>query len=189
MLNKRHSFFKKFILSFIIIYGINMKNKAFPNVHEFNFTSIQGETIKLKDYYGKPILIVNTASLCGFTNQYNDLEELNKKYGKSNLIIIGVPSNDFGSQEYKSNEKVNDFCKTNFNITFLLTEITHIKGKDGHPFFKWASNQSGLLSFPKWNFYKYLINKEGEVHSWYSSVTKPKSKKITNAIDFLISSK
>jgi glutathione peroxidase len=166
-----------------------MQNKAFSNAYDFTFTSIDGNPLNLKDFIGKPILIVNTASLCGFTNQYKDLEDLHQQYKKNELIIIAIPSNDFGSQELTSNEKVKDFCQTNFNITFLLTEITSIKGKNGHPFFKWVESQEGLLSFPKWNFYKYLINKDGELNSWYSSITKPNSEKIKNAIDILISSK
>ena len=112
-----------------------------------------------------------------------------RTHKKKELVIIAIPSNDFGSQELTSNEKVKDFCQTNFNITFLLTEITSIKGKNGHPFFKWVKNQEGLLSFPKWNFYKYLINKDGELNSWHSSITKPNSEKIKKAIDILISSK
>ena len=179
------------VLLFIVLSFFTSKasSKSDQTAFDFYFNSIQEIKYPLNQHKGKVLMIVNVASQCGFTKQYEDLQKLHDEYKDQGLVLIGVPSNDFGSQEYKSNEKVNDFCKTNFNITFLLTEITRIKGKDGHPFFKWASNQSGLLSFPKWNFYKYLINKEGEVHSWYSSVTKPKSKKITNAIDFLISSK
>ena len=179
----------KLFIILIITFGAFMQNKAFSNAYDFTFTYIDGKPFNLKDFIGKPILIVNTASLCGFTNQYKDLEDLHQQYEKKELIIIAIPSNDFGSQELKSNEKVKDFCQTNFNITFLLTEITSIKGKNGHLFFKWVKNQEGLLSFPKWNFYKYFINKDGELHSWYSSITKPNSEKIKKAIDILIAPK
>ena len=179
----------KLLIILIITFGVFMQNKAFSNAYDFTFTSIDGNPLNLKDFIGKPILIVNTASLCGFTSQYKDLEDLHQQYKKKELIIIAIPSNDFGSQELTSNEKVKDFCQTNFNITFLLTEITSIKGKNGHPFFKWVKSQEGLLSFPKWNFYKYLINKDGELNSWYSSITKPNSEKIKKSIDILISSK
>ena len=182
-------FSNKFLIFSLVIYGITMQNKAFSNIYKYNFTSIEGQIIKLEDFKGKPILIVNSASLCGFTNQYEDLEEINIKYKDRGLIVISVPSNDFGSQELSSNKKVNDFCKTNFNTTFLLTEITKIKGNGGHPLFKWVKAEAGLLAFPKWNFYKYLINKDGNLDSWYSSVTKPSSKKIKIAIEKLISSK
>ena len=182
-------FSSKFLILFLAIYGFTMQNEALSNIYKFNFTSIEGQTINLEDFKGKPLLIVNSASLCGFTNQYNDLEELYNKYRKKGLIVISVPSNDFGSQELSSNKKVNDFCKINFNITFLLTEITKIKGSEGHPLFKWVKEEAGLLAFPKWNFYKYLINKEGNLDSWYSSVTKPSSKKIKIAIEKLILSK
>jgi len=179
----------KLFIILIITFGAFMQNKAFSNAYDFSFTSIDGKILNLKDLKGKPILIVNTASLCGFTNQYNDLEDLHQEYKKKELVIIAIPSNDFGAQELSSNEKVKDFCQTSFNVTFLLTEITSIKGKNGHPFFKWIKGQEGLLSFPKWNFYKYLINKDGELSSWYSSITKPNSKKIKRAINILISSK
>ena len=179
----------KFLIILVITFGAFMQNKAYSNAYDFNFTSIDGKTLNLKDFIGKPMLIVNTASLCGFTNQYENLESLHQQYKKKELIIIGIPSNDFGSQELISNKKIKDFCETNFNITFLLTEITNIKGKNGHPFFKWVKSQGGLLSFPKWNFYKYLINKNGELNSWYSSITEPDSNKIKNAINTLILSK
>ena len=115
-------------------------------------------------------MIINTASLCGFTNQYKDIELLYNNHKKDDLIIIGIPSNDFGNQELSSNIEVKEFCTTNFNISFLLTEITKIKGQNGHPFFKWVKEEAGFLAFPKWNFYKYLVNRKGELVSWYLSL-------------------
>ena len=163
-----------------------MPSETKANIYKFNFISINGDVLNLDTFKGKPILIVNTASLCGFTNQYKDLEDLHLKYKSKGLIVIGIPSNDFGSQELETNKKVKEFCETNFDVSFLLTGITKIKGQKGHPFFKWVLNQNGLLSFPKWNFYKYLIDKNGNVHSWYTSMTNPKSKKITLSIEELI---
>lgn len=171
------------LLFFFIIFGALIVNKVNANAYKFNFTSIEGNIINLNDLAGKPILLTNTASLCGFTNQYNELENLYKTYKEKGLSIIAVPSNDFGGQELSSNKEVKEFCKINFNISFTLTEITNIKGKNGHPFFKWIKEDTGFLAFPKWNFYKYLINKKGDLDSWYASTTMPNSKKLIKAID------
>ena len=164
-----------------------MTSEVKANVYQFNFNSIDGKEINLNDFKGKPILIVNTASLCGFTNQYSDIESLHQKYKKDGLIIIGIPSNDFGNQELSSNQEVKEFCTINFDVSFLLTGITNIKGKKGHPFFKWIKKEAGFLAFPKWNFYKYLMNKEGLLVKWFASTTRPNSNKITTEIDKMIS--
>ena len=163
-----------------------MTSDVNANVNQFNFKLIDGKKINLNDFKGKPIFIVNTASLCGFTYQYSDIESLHQKYKKYGLIIIGIPSNDFGNQELSSNQKVKEFCTTNFDVSFLLTEITNIKGEKGHPFFKWIKKEAGFLAFPKWNFYKYLINKDGFLVKWYASTTRPNSNKITLEIDKII---
>ena len=154
-----------------------MNNFAEASLYNFSFNGIDGKKIDLKKFSGKPIIIVNTASFCGYTNQYQQLQNLFEKYKKNDLILIGVPSNDFGNQEFKKNEEVKEFCETKFNISFILTKISKIKGKDGHPFFRWIKDQYGFLSFPKWNFYKYLFNKDGELSAWFTSFTKPNSEK------------
>ena len=166
--------------------GVSMSSNVNANVYQFNFKSIDGKEINLSDFKGKPIFIVNTASLCGFTNQYRDLESLHQKYKKDGLIVIGIPSNDFGNQELSSNKKVKEFCNINFNVSFFLTKITNIKGEIGHPFFKWIKEEAGFLAFPKWNFYKYLINNEGLLVKWYASTTRPRSTKITKEIDKIL---
>ena len=163
--------------------GISMTSEVKASVYQFNFNSIDGKEINLNDFRGKPILIVNTASLCGFTYQYSDIDTLHQQYKKAGLLILGIPSNDFGNQELSSNKKVKEFCNINFNISFSLTEITNVKGESGHPFFKWIKREAGFLAFPKWNFYKYLINKEGLLVKWYASTTRPSSTKITTEID------
>ena len=114
------------------------------------------------------------------------MESLHQKYKKDGLIVLGIPSNDFGNQELSSNQKVKEFCTTNFDVSFLLTEITNIKGEKGHSFFKWIEKEAGFLAFPKWNFYKYLINKEGLFVKWFASTTQPSSNKITKEIDKII---
>ncbi|MDA9973397.1 glutathione peroxidase [Alphaproteobacteria bacterium] len=166
-----------------------MINQVNANVYKFNFTSIDGKIIKLSNFKGKPMIIVNTASLCGFTNQYGDIEQLFQNYADKGLTIIAVPSNDFGNQELSSNKKVQDFCNTNFDTSFILTEITNIKGENGHPFFNWVKKEAGFLAFPKWNFYKYLINREGKLASWYGSVTKPTATKVIRKIEEIVSDK
>ena len=177
----------KILTCAIMIIGILMTSRVNANVYNFSFNSINGKEINLNEFKGKPIFIVNTASLCGFTYQYSDIESLYQRYKKDGLIIIGIPSNDFGNQELSSNQKVKEFCSVNFDISFILTEITSIKGEKGHPFFKWIKKEAGFLAFPKWNFYKYIINKEGMLVKWYSSTTRPNSNKVTQEIEKIIS--
>ena len=157
-------------------------NHANSKIYDLSFISIDGKKISLDKFKNKPLIIVNTASLCGFTNQYEDLENLYNKFKAKGLTIIGIPSNDFGNQELSSNQKVKEFCEIKFNITFPLTAITKVKGRNRHPFFNWIYEKGGTLSTPKWNFYKYLINKDGELSTWFSSVTKPTSGKFLNAL-------
>ena len=163
-----------------------MNNFAQANVYSFSFKGIDGEKIDLKNFKGKPIIIVNTASFCGYTNQYQQLQNLFEKYKKNDLVLIGVPSNDFGNQEFKENKEVKEFCETKFNISFKLTEITKIKNKGGHSFFKWVKTQKGFLSFPKWNFYKYLFNREGKLVAWFSSIKEPNSKIFLKEVENII---
>ena len=146
--------------------------------YDFKINSISGELINLNDYRGKPVLIVNTASYCGFTKQYDDMQELWDKYKDKGLIVLGVPSNSF-NQEKKINNEVKEFCEVNFNVNFPLTEITNVKGDNAHEIYKWAKENHGKSAVPKWNFYKILINKEGKIEDTYASLTKPTSKKIT----------
>ena len=153
--------------------------------YDLKINSISGELINLNDYRGKPVLIVNTASYCGFTKQYDDMQELWDKYKDKGLIVLGVPSNSF-NQEKKVNSEVREFCEVNFNINFPLTEITNVKGDKAHEIYKWAKENYGKSAIPKWNFYKILINKEGKIEDTYASLTKPTSNKITKKIESLL---
>ena len=153
--------------------------------YDFKINSITGDQIDLKDFKGKPILIVNTASYCGFTKQYNDMQELWEKYRERGLIVIGIPSNSF-NQERSDNSAVKEFCEVNFDINFPLTEITDVKGDNAHEIYKWAKENYGKSAVPKWNFYKILINKEGKIEDTYASLTSPTSKKITKKIESLL---
>ena len=153
--------------------------------YDFKINSISGDIIDLNDFKGKPVLVVNTASYCGFTKQYEDMQELWEKYKDKGLIVLGVPSNSF-NQEKKNNSEVKEFCKVNFNINFPLTEITNVKGDNAHEIYKWAKDNYGKSAVPKWNFYKILINKEGKIEDTYASLTNPTSKKIINKIESLL---
>ena len=152
---------------------------------DFKINSITGEIINLKDYQNKLVLVVNTASYCGFTKQYDDLQLLWEKYRSDGLIVLGVPSNSF-NQEKKADTEVKKFCDVNFNIDFPMTTITEVKGDNSHEIFKWAEKNYGKSAIPKWNFHKILINKEGKVEDTYNSFTKPMSKKITSKIESLL---
>ena len=155
---------------------------------DFKIESVSGEIIDFKDYKNKAILLVNTASYCGFTNQYEDLQNIWEKYKSEGLIVLGVPSNSF-NQEKKSNNEVKDFCEVNFNINFPLTTITNVKGDNAHEIFKWAKENYGKSAVPKWNFHKILINKEGKIQNTFNSFTKPTSSKIILEIEKVLKTK
>ena len=152
---------------------------------DLNIENISGGIINFSDFKNKVVLVVNTASFCGFTNQYEELQDLWDKYNKRGLIVLGVPSNSF-NQEKKDNSEVKEFCEVNFNITFPLSKITEVKGNNAHKLFKWAKINHGNSAVPKWNFHKILINKEGKVEDTFSSFTKPMSKKIINKIESIL---
>ena len=147
--------------------------------------SISGKEIDLKDFNNKVILLVNTASYCGFTKQYSDLQNLWNEYKSKGLVILGVPSNSF-NQEKSKNADVKKFCEVNFNVNFPMTTITEVKGKNAHEIFKWAKENHGKSAVPKWNFHKILINKEGKIEDTFLSMTKPMSKKLIKSIEDIL---
>ena len=153
--------------------------------YDFKIKGISGEVIDLSDYKGQPVLVVNTASYCGFTKQYNDMQELWEKYRDQGLIVLGIPSNSF-NQEKKNDKEVKNFCEVDFNIDFPLSTITDVKGDNAHEIFKWAKDNYGKSAIPKWNFYKILINRDGKIEETYSSFTKPTSQKIIKKIEKLL---
>ena len=152
---------------------------------DFKINSISGDIIDLNDFKGKPVLVVNTASYCGFTKQYADMQKLWERYKSKGLVVLGIPSNSF-NQEKKSNSDVKEFCEVNFNINFPLTTITEVKGKNAHEIYKWAKENHGKSAIPKWNFSKILIDKKGKVAETYSSLTNPMSKKVVSKIESLL---
>ena len=151
----------------------------------YKIEGINGEIINLDQFKNKVVLLVNTASYCGFTKQYSELQELWDEYKSKGLIVIGVPSNSF-NQEKKNDEDVKKFCEVNFSINFPLSTITNVNGNDAHEIFKWAKKNYGNSAVPKWNFHKILINKEGKIEETFSSFTKPTSKKIIKKIEQIL---
>ena len=153
--------------------------------YDFQIESITGEVIDFKDYKNKAILVVNTASFCGFTKQYSDLQLLWNKYKSNDFIVLGIPSNSF-NQENSNNDDIKKFCEVNFNITFPLTTLTEVKGENAHEIYKWAEKNYGKSAIPKWNFHKILINKDGKIQNTYNSFTKPVSNKIISEIEKIL---
>ena len=180
---------KKLVFIFLVFIMFFFKNFASANYnkvfYDLQINSISGELIDFKEYKDKAILVVNTASYCGFTKQYEGLQKLWEKYESKGLIVLGIPSDSF-NQEKKTNKDVKKFCEVNFDITFPLTAITNVKGEKAHEIFKWAKENHGKSAIPKWNFYKILINKEGKVEDTFSSLTKPTSQKIIQKIEKIL---
>ena len=173
-------------ISIIMIFFKTPAHSNYEKVfYDFSIESIDGKIINLSEYKNKVILLVNTASYCGFTKQYEGLQELWDKYKSKGLIVFGVPSNSF-NQEKNSNNDVKEFCEVNFNINFPLSSIFEVKGKNAHEIFKWAKDNHGNSAVPKWNFHKILINKSGKVEDTFASFTKPKSNKIIKKIESLL---
>ena len=143
---------------------------------------MDGSQLKLSEYKNKTIVIVNVASQCGFTSQYEDMQKVWDLYQEKGLVMIGVPSNDF-NQEFDTNKEIKNFCEAKFGITFPMTEKVSVKGDNAHPFYKWAKENHGSKAIPKWNFHKIIIGKNGKIYDTFSSITKPTSKKFIKAIE------
>jgi glutathione peroxidase len=150
---------------------------------EFSFESIEGGDLSLSDFKGNPVLIVNTASRCGFTSQYDGLQTVYDKYRDKGVTVLAIPSNDF-KQELAEDQKVKQFCKINFNLNLPMTTITHVKGPNAHPFFKWIKNEYGFV--PSWNFNKILLNQDGQMVASFGSVARPTGWRITKSIEALL---
>ncbi|MDA1283556.1 MAG: glutathione peroxidase [Proteobacteria bacterium] len=153
------------------------------NIFDFKIKDIDGNTLDLSKFKGSPLLLINTASQCGFTGQYQNLASLFLEYKNKGLIIIATPSNSF-NQELSSSKEVKEFCLINYQTTFVISEIMEVKGKNRHPVYQWIKEEYNKT--PKWNFYKYLFNRDGVLEESWSSITKPDNQKITQIIDSLI---
>ena len=154
--------------------------------YEFEFKDLDGSPLDLSEYKGKIIIAINVASQCGFTNQYEDMQNVWEKYQSKGIIMLGVPSNDFGQQEPGSSIEIKNFCEAKFGISFPMTEKVQVKGTEAHPFYIWARETYGKAAIPKWNFHKIIIDKDGKIAETFSSITKPTSKKFIKVIEKLI---
>ena len=154
--------------------------------YDYSLDMLAGEKLPLRRFEGKPILLVNTASKCGFTPQYEGLQALWSHYQSRGLMVIGLPCNDFGGQEPGSAEDIEAFCAANYGVSFPMSAKLHVRGPQAHPLFAWLAHQGGMLSRPRWNFYKYLIDRDGSLRTWFSSVTKPMSGRMRTAIDRVV---
>lgn len=151
--------------------------------YDFKFAGIDGKPIALADWRGKAILVVNTASFCGYTKQYAGLQALWSKYENAGLVVLGVPSNDFANQEPKSEGEIKTFCQGAFGVTFPLTAKQGVVGSDAHPFYKWAADAMGPAGVPNWNFHKYLVGRDGRLMRSFSTRLEPDSDEMKQWID------
>lgn len=149
---------------------------------DFSLQKLKGGELKLNAFAGKPLLIVNTASKCGFTPQYAGLEEIWKAHKKDGLVVLGVPSNDFAGQEPGSEKDIAAFCETNYGVDFPMAAKVHVSGSKAHPLFKFLASEGGFLAAPRWNFYKYLVGRDGHLKEWFSSFTSPTSDRFKRAV-------
>ena len=181
---------KEFKLYLLLIMISLLGNSVSANyeklAYDFNFTDLDGSILNLSEYKGKVVVVVNVASQCGFTNQYEDMQNVWEQYQSRGIIMLGVPSNDFGKQEPGSNEDIKNFCEAKFGISFPMTEKVSVKGANAHPFYIWAEKNHGKSAVPKWNFHKIIINKEGKIEKTFGSTTSPSSKKFKEVIENLL---
>ena len=173
------------ILFFMFSFLTKVAASENKTAYNYEFNGLDGGLIKLSEFKDKVIVIVNVASRCGYTPQYEDLQNLWSTYKEKNLIVIGVPTNNF-RQEPGSNKEIKNFCETNFGISFPMTEKINVIGNNSHPFYKWARNSYGMGAIPKWNFHKIIIDRNGKIIDTFNSFTKPSSKKFIKIIEKLI---
>lgn len=166
-----------------LLMGTNDSKAEAIDWTKLDLASLDVEPIDPALLAGHPVLVVNTASLCGFTPQYEGLQKLWDTYRDRGLVVLGVPSDDFGGQEYDASGEIKAFCEVNYGINFPMLERQHVKGSQAHPLFAWISKQAGSAGVPRWNFYKYLIAADGTFVDWYASTTKPTSDTVVTAIE------
>jgi glutathione peroxidase len=151
--------------------------------NDFRFSDINGDDLPMSRFAGKPVLLVNVASACGFTPQYSDLQRLHEAYGPKGLVVLGVPSNDFGAQEPGSEEQIRLFCQTSFGVTFPMTAKQKVIGASAHPVYRWITSELGEGAAPKWNFHKYLIGRDGALLEAWPSRVGPTSQEVIGAVE------
>ena len=175
-----------YIIIFMCIFLDKSMSNDSKNLFDFKINFINGEKLNFSNFKGKTLLLVNVASYCGFTKQYEDLQNLYDNFKERGLIVIGIPSNQFGGQEPGTESEIKDFCETNFGITFPMTSKYDVKGDNAHQIYLWAKESYGKSTVPKWNFHKILINKNGKVEDTFASFTNPMSKKILKKLEQIL---
>ena len=171
------------LLSFFFLILFMSNTDASEKVfHDFTIESISGEIINLSDYKSKVVLLVNTASKCGFTPQYSGLQKIYERFRDDGLVVLGVPTNDF-NQELSKESDVREFCEIRFGVEFPMSSIQPIRGENAHPIYKWIQANVSVIGQPRWNFHKYLIGKDGKIINWFSSMTSPTSEGLVNQIE------
>lgn len=185
------------IFSLVLLTGVVMwpfsKARAEAQVgsaYDYSFTTLIGEKpLPLSEFKGKVVLVVNTASQCGFTKQYEGLQKLYDAYKDRGFVILGVPSNDFGAQEPGSSDEIATFCKKNFGVTFPMASKQAVSGDEAHPFYLWARKTLGFGTAPKWNFHKYLIARDGTLADHFNSTTSPEAGSLKEGIEKALDAK
>ena len=167
----------------ISFFNTNTKAEYNTLAYDFKFKDLDGSELNLNEFKNKVIIVINVASQCGFTKQYDDMQKVWDKYQDKGVIMLGIPSNDFGKQEPGSNEEIKNFCEAKFGITFPMTEKVSVKGDLAHPFYIWARENHGNSAIPKWNFHKIIIGKDGKILKTFTSMINPSSKKFIKAIE------
>lgn len=170
------------LMEAVLLFNTNALHASSVGAHDFTFEKIEGGPLPLADFRGKTVLLVNTASQCGFTSQYAALQDLWETYRDRGLVVLGVPSDDFGGQEPGTSAEIKQFCTVNFDIDFPMTEKVRIKGDRAHPYYKWVVTQ-GMLKMPRWNFFKHLIDADGNLVKCFGSTTRPNAPKLIAAIE------
>lgn len=163
--------------------AITSRAQAAGSAHDFAFTDIDGAPLPLSKFAGRPVMVVNTASRCAFTHQYDALQALYDRYRHRGLVVLGVPSDDFGGQELATEAEVKHFCEVNFAIDFPMTEITRVRGRGRHPFYAWAEDVLGARKTPGWNFHKYLVGPDGTLLEAFGTTTPPDVTAVINAVE------
>lgn len=177
---------RTFTIAVLAVTALAGRTKAGTGAHDFTFESIDGGPLRLADFAGKPVMVVNTASRCGFTYQYDALQALWSDYRDRGFVLVGVPSDDFGGQELATEAEVKEFCEMNYSIDFPMTSITRVRGAGAHPFYEWARRELGESSAPRWNFHKYLIDPEGRLVGAFGTGVEPTARQIRTAIEPLL---
>ena len=178
--------FALIIMALFLVLSPGGTRASGPSAYSFTFDGFDGEPLRLSEFEGRPLLIVNTATECGFTPQLTGLEALWQRYKDRGLVVIGVPSNDFGGQEPRQGEEIEHFCRMNYGVTFRLADRTSVKGKAAHAFYKWAKERASAV--PTWNFHKYLIGRDGNLAASFATSVDPDSPDLRTAIDAALKS-